>query len=173
MQISISTRQLESFPTTPKRQKSLSGESPGKFNQWIRRPRLGSPAYVGAARNMSSERGKSCERSSLLLFCLLFIGTALSSVYHRPIVEEGRIEKWNSLMILHSPALLLTADMEDGRLEIGFIVSWGLFIPLLLISQKIRFLDPLKEKNFENLFLCSSVLPWKWQNPDGAICTSK
>ena len=57
-----------------KKQKSLSGESPGKFNQWIRRPRLGSPAYVGAARNMSSERGKSCERSSLVLFCLLFFG---------------------------------------------------------------------------------------------------
>ena len=59
---------------TQKKQKSLSGESPGKFNQWIRRPRLGSPAYVGAARNMSSERGKSCERSSLVLFCLLFFG---------------------------------------------------------------------------------------------------
>ena len=27
--------------------------------------------------------------SSLLLFCLLFFGTALSSVYHRPILEEG------------------------------------------------------------------------------------
>ncbi|WP_444196171.1 hypothetical protein [Dialister succinatiphilus] len=51
------------------------------------------------------------------------MGTALSSAYHRPIVEEGRIEKWNFLMILHSPALLLTADVEDGRLEIGFIVS--------------------------------------------------
>ena len=91
------------------------------------------------------------------VFC--FLGTAFSSVYHRPIVEEGRIEKWNCLMILHSPALLFTADVEDGRLEIGFIVSWGLFIPLLLISQKVRFLDPLKEKNFENLFQCSSVLP--------------
>ena len=55
------------------------------------------------------------------VFC--FLGTAFSSVYHRPIVEEGRIEKWNSLMILHSPALLFTADVEDGRLEIGFIVS--------------------------------------------------
>ena len=53
----------------------------------------------------------------------VFLGTAFSSVYHRPIVEEGRIEKWNSLMILHSPALLFTADVEDGRLEIGFIVS--------------------------------------------------
>ena len=55
------------------------------------------------------------------VFC--FLGTAFSSVYHRPIVEEGRIEKWNFLMILHSPALLFTADVEDGRLEIGFIVS--------------------------------------------------
>ena len=31
--------------------------------------------------------------SSLLLFCLLFFCFALSSVYHRPILEEGRIEK--------------------------------------------------------------------------------
>ena len=54
-------------------------------------------------------------------FC--FLGTAFSSVYHRPIVEEGRIEKWNFLMILHSPALLLTADMEDGRLEIRLIIT--------------------------------------------------
>jgi hypothetical protein len=61
--------------------------------------------------------------SSLLLFCLLFFGTALSSVYHRPILEEGGIEKWDSLMFLHSPALLLTADVEDGRLEIGFNIS--------------------------------------------------
>ena len=52
-------------------------------------------------------------------------------------------------MFLHSPALLLTADVEDGRLEIGFTISWGLFIPLILISQKVRFLDPLEEKNFE------------------------
>ena len=60
---------------------------------------------------------------SLFLSAFLFFCIALSSAYHRPIVEEGRIEKWNFLMILHSPALLLTADVEDGRLEIGFIVS--------------------------------------------------
>ena len=61
----------------------------------------------------------------------LFLIAFLSSVFWvlhfllsiMPIVEEGRIEKWNSLMILHSPALLFTADVEDGRLEIGFIVS--------------------------------------------------
>ena len=72
---------------------------------------------------MSSERGKSCERSSLLLFCLLFFGTAFSSVYHRPIVEEGMIEKMEFLMFLHSPVLLLTADVEDDSLEIGCIIS--------------------------------------------------
>ena len=91
------------------------------------------------------------------VFC--FLGTAFSSVYHRPIVEEGRIEKWNSLMILHSPALLLTADVEDGRLEIGFIVSWGLFIPLLLISQRVRFLDPLKEKILKIYFSVPQCFP--------------
>ena len=82
---------------------------------------LALPQYMGAARYLSLKRGKSCERSSLLLFCFFCI--ALSSAYHRPIVEEERIEKWNSLMILHFPALLLTADVEYGRLEIGFIVS--------------------------------------------------
>ena len=58
-----------------------------------------------------------------LPYCFSVFCIALSSGYHRPIVEEGRIEKWNFLMILHSPALLLTADVEDGHLEIGFIVS--------------------------------------------------
>ena len=61
------------------------------------------------------------------LFLIAFLSSVccfvFSSVYHRPIVEEGRCEKWDSLMILHSPALPLTADMEDGRLEIGFIIS--------------------------------------------------
>jgi hypothetical protein len=55
------------------------------------------------------------------VFC--FFGTALSSVYHRPILEEGGLKRWNSLMFLHSPALLLTADMEDGSLEIRLIIS--------------------------------------------------
>ena len=27
------------------------------------------------------------------------------------------------LIFLHSPALLLTADVEDGHLEIGYIIS--------------------------------------------------
>ena len=62
-----------------------------------------------------------------LLFLIAFLssvlGLAFSSVFHRPILEEGRIEKWNSLMFPHSPVILLTADMEDGRLEIGFIIS--------------------------------------------------
>ena len=61
------------------------------------------------------------------LFLIAFLSSVLvlafSSVYHRPILEEGRIEKWNSLMFLHSPAILLTADMEDGSLEIGCIIS--------------------------------------------------
>ena len=62
-------------------------------------------------------------------------------------------------MILHSPALLFTADVEDGRLEIGFIVSWGLFIPLLLISQRVRFLDPLKEKILKIYFSVPQCFP--------------
>ena len=61
--------------------------------------------------------------ASALPYCFSVFCIALSSAYHRPIVEEGRIKKWNSLMILHSPALLLTADVEYGRLKIGFIVS--------------------------------------------------
>ena len=62
-------------------------------------------------------------------------------------------------MLLHSPALLFTADEEDGRLEIGFIVSWGLFIPLLLISQRVRFLDPLKEKILKIYFSVPQCFP--------------
>ena len=49
-------------------------------------------------------------------YCIVF---CLSSADFR----RSRGEKWNFLMFLHSPALLLTADVEDGRLEIGFIVS--------------------------------------------------
>ena len=41
----------------------------------------------------------------------------------RPGFQKQRDKKWNSLMFLLSPALLLTADMEDGRLEIRFIIS--------------------------------------------------
>ena len=61
------------------------------------------------------------------LFLIAFLSSVfwycIFSVYHRPIVEEGRIEKWDSLMFLHSPALLLTADVEGGSLEIGYIIS--------------------------------------------------
>ena len=46
-----------------KDRKAYQGEYPGKFNQWIRRPRLGSPAYVGAARNMD---GREIKRKALL-----------------------------------------------------------------------------------------------------------
>ena len=77
-------------------------------------------SYAGYA-HQREESPASALPYCFSVFC--FLGTAFSSVYHRPIVEEGRIEKWNSLMILHSPALLFTADVEDGRLEIGFIVS--------------------------------------------------
>ena len=77
-------------------------------------------SYAGYA-HQREESPASALPYCFSVFC--FLGTAFSSVYHRPIVEEGRIEKWNSLMFLHSPALLFTADVEDGRLEIGFIVS--------------------------------------------------
>ena len=90
--------------------------------------------------------------SSVFWYCTIF---CLSSADFR----RRRGEKWNSLMFLHSPALLLTADVEDGRLEIGFNISWGLFIPLLLISQKVRFLAPLEGKNFWKIF---------WTYPQGS-----
>ena len=58
---------------------------------------------------------------------LLFLIAFLSSVVLLPSVFPGfqkrKDEKWNSLMFPHSPVILLTADMEDGRLEIGFIIS--------------------------------------------------
>ena len=76
-------------------------------------------SYAGYAH----QREESPASLFLIAFLSSVLGLAFSSVFHRPILEEGRIEKWNSLMILHSSALLFTADVEDGRLEIGFIVS--------------------------------------------------
>ena len=58
------------------------------------------------------------EESPASLFLIAFLssvlGLAFSSVFHRPILEEGRIEKWNSLMSPLSPALFSTADVEKG-----------------------------------------------------------
>ena len=47
----------------------------------------------GCCSILVAKERKVLQPSSLLLFCLLFFGTAFSSVYHRPILEEGRIEK--------------------------------------------------------------------------------
>ena len=46
-----------------KDRKAYQGEYPGKFNQWIRRLRLGSPAYVGAAQILD---GREIKRKALL-----------------------------------------------------------------------------------------------------------
>ena len=52
------------------------------------------PSHIhGCCSILVAKERKVLQPSSLLLFCLLFFGTAFSSVYHRPIVEEGRIEK--------------------------------------------------------------------------------
>ena len=144
------------FMPRKKDRKAYQGEYPGKFNQWIRRLRLGPPIRMGAAQILSSERGKSCYRSSLLLFCLLFF--LLPSVF--PGFQKRKDEKWNSLMSPLSPALFSTADVENGIWEMGFIISWGLFIPLILISFEVRFFYPLEEKNSENfLDLYSRLRP--------------
>ncbi|WP_297001634.1 hypothetical protein, partial [uncultured Dialister sp.] len=76
-------------------------------------------SYAGYAH----QREESPASLFLIAFLSSVLGLAVSSVFHRPILEEGRIEKWNSLMFPHFPVILLTADMEDGRLEIGFIIS--------------------------------------------------
>ena len=76
-------------------------------------------SYAGYAH----QREESPASLFLIAFLSSVLGLAFSSVFHRPILEEGRIEKWNSLMFPRSPVILLTADMEDGRLEIGFIIS--------------------------------------------------
>ena len=44
-------------------------------------------------RIRTSERGKSCSPLPYCFSVFCFFGTALSSVYHRPILEEGRCEK--------------------------------------------------------------------------------
>ena len=172
-----------------KKQKSLSGESPGKFNQWIRRPRLGLPTYMGAARIRdgreshgkaplcadqgptfpdlrilcrirTSEKGKFCERSSLLLFCLLFfLGTAFSSVYHRPILEEGRCEKMEFPDVSSFPCP--SPYRGCGKRQFGNQIH---HLMRSFQSSTINivwgsFFRPLARKNFENLFQCSPVLP--------------
>ena len=68
-------------------------------------------SYAGYA-HQREESPASALPYCFSVFC--FLGTAFSSVYHRPIVEEGRIEKWNSLMSPLSPALFSTADVEKG-----------------------------------------------------------
>ena len=142
-----------------KKQKSLSGESPGKFNQWIRRPRLGSPAYVGAARNMSSERGKSCERSSLVLFCLLFFGYCfffcLSSADCRR-REDWKVEfPDDSSFPCPSPYRGCRGWPFGNRIH-RLMRS---FHPSIINIAEGSISRPLERKNFENLFQCSSVLP--------------
>ena len=94
----------------------------------------------------------------------LFLIAFLSSVFLLPSVFPGfqkrKDEKWNSLMSPLSPALFSTADVENGIWEMGFIISWGLFIPLILISFEVRFFYPLEEKNSENfLDLYSRLRP--------------
>ena len=63
------------------------------------------------------------EESPASLFLIAF----LSSVFLLPSVFPGfqkrKDEKWNSLMSPLSPALLSTADVEDGIWEMGFIIS--------------------------------------------------
>ena len=125
-----------------KDRKAYQGEYPGKFNQWIRRLRIGSPTCVGAARNWSSERGKSCDRSSLLLFCLLLWYFILLSS-PAGLFQKQRSEKGNFLLFPLSQALFSTADVEKDRLEIGNSVSWGLFTSLILISNELRFFYPV------------------------------
>ena len=74
---------------------------------------LALPQYMGAARYLSLKRGKSCERSSLLLFCLPFLSCIcfclLPASFRR---SEG--EKRNFLTFPFSPALFSTADVKKG-----------------------------------------------------------
>jgi hypothetical protein len=83
----------------------------------------------------------------------LFLIAFLSSVFQLPSVFPGfqkqKDEKWNSMMSPLSPALPSTADVEESILEIRFIISRDLFIPLVLQSLKVPFLDPLLWKIFE------------------------
>ena len=46
-----------------KDRKAYQGEYPGKFNQWIRRLRLGPPIRMGAARYLD---GREIKRKALL-----------------------------------------------------------------------------------------------------------
>ena len=113
---------------------------------------------MGAARNMSSERGKSCERSSLLLFCLLFFGTVLSSVYHRPIVEEGRIEKMEFPDFSSFPCPSPYRGCGGWQFGNQMHHLMRSFHPSIINIAEGSISRPPGGKNFEKLFQCSSVL---------------
>ena len=105
--------------------------------------------------------GKSCDCSSLLLFCFCF---AFASVCCRPGLGEGRVKRKIPWFFSLAPVLFSIADVEKDIWEMESIISWGLFIPLLLISQKPQFLD-FQGKNFKILF--SREYPPRWRR--GAV----
>ena len=61
------------------------------------------------------------------LFLIAFLSSVLvlafSSIFHRPILEEGGYEKREFPDVSSFPCPPLTADMKDGSFEIGCIIS--------------------------------------------------
>ena len=142
-----------------KNRKAYQGEYPGKFNQWIRRLRLGPPIRMGAAQILSSERGKSCERSSLLLFCLLSFGYCI--FFCLSSADCRRREDWKVEFPDDSSFPCPSLYRGCGGWPFGNRIHRLMrsFHPSIINIAEGSISRPLERKNFENLFQCSSVLP--------------
>ena len=89
----------------------------------------------------------------------VFLGTAFFSVYHRPILEEGRCEKMEFPDVSSFPCP--SPYRGCGKRQFGNQIH---HLMRSFQSSTINivwgsFFRPLAWKNFENLFQCSSVLP--------------
>ena len=113
-------------------------------------------SYAGYA-HQREESSASALPYCFSVFC--FLGTAFSSVYHRPILEEGRCEKMEFPDVSSFPCP--SPYRGCGKRQFGNQIH---HLMRSFQSSTINivwgsFFRPLAWKNFENLFQCSSVLP--------------
>ena len=120
---------------------------------------LALPQYMGAARYLSLKRGKSCERSSLLLFCLLFFGYCI--FFCLSSADCRRREDWKVEFPDDSSFPCPSLYRGCGGWPFGNRIHRLMrsFHPSIINIAEGSVSRPLERKNFENLFQCSSVLP--------------
>ncbi len=117
------------------------------------------PSHIhGCCSILVAKERKVLQPSSLLLFCLLFFCFALSSVYHRPILEEGRIEKMEFPDVSSFPCP--SPYRGCGGWPFGNRIHHlmrSFHSSIINITEGSIFRPPGK-KIFEKLFQCSSGL---------------